>query len=95
MVMTADQAKDTLGDLLNGMREAGKHYDEMKNWRDGETPMPYKPRDTDDDFDALMEKAETRMIGLVLRVLTQSIELRSRSRRTECRRARSGCIKRR
>lgn len=79
MVMTAVQAKDTLGDLLNGMREAGKHYDEMKQWRDGETPMPYKPRDTDDDFDALMEKAETRMIGLVLRVLTQSIELRSYS----------------
>lgn len=76
MVMSPDKAKDTLGDLLGGMRTEADEYEKLKKWRIGEVPAPYKPRDADDDYEALMEKSEANFIGLVVKVLTQAIELR-------------------
>lgn len=58
---------------LQAERERQKVF---SDWAKGKHAQPYRPREAKSEYDQLLEKARTPLIGLVVRMLTQSIQLR-------------------
>ncbi|KAB1648417.1 phage portal protein [Pseudoclavibacter endophyticus] len=66
-------AHDVLIPQLNRERDAQIVFDA---WAKGDHVKAYKPREASTEYEGLREKAITPLIGLVIRILAQSIEMR-------------------
>ncbi|MFD2757096.1 phage portal protein [Gulosibacter faecalis] len=65
--------------LIPSLIEERERQQTFENWARGKHEKPYRPREATREYDALLEKSRTPFIGLVLKMLCQSIELRDYS----------------
>lgn len=68
----AELAHDTLIPIWKKERES---QTVLRDWARGKHVAPYKPREANAEYDALLEKSPVPLIGLVLKILTQTMEL--------------------
>lgn len=47
----------------------------LRDWARGKHVAPYKPREANAEYDALLEKSPVPLIGLVTKILTQTLEM--------------------
>jgi hypothetical protein len=47
----------------------------LRDWARGKHVAPYKPREANAEYDSLLEKSTVPLIGVVTRILTQTLEL--------------------
>ena len=69
---TLELAQDTLIPLMMKERE---RQTVLRDWARGKHVAPFKPREANKELDALLEKAPVPLIMLIVRILSQSMEV--------------------